>query len=65
MKFNTYWGTPLFHKYISSFQEPNFEIDDMMIYEELDAIDYDSIDLYIDSPNPLVEDIFGESQSSS
>jgi len=37
----------------------------MMIYEELDAIDYDSIDLYIDSPNPLVEDIFGESQSSS
>ncbi|XP_016927834.3 uncharacterized protein [Drosophila suzukii] len=45
--------------------EPNFEIDDMMIYEELDAIDYDSIDLYIDSPNQLVEDIFGESQSSS
>ncbi|XP_043657942.1 uncharacterized protein LOC122623079 [Drosophila teissieri] len=45
--------------------EPNYAIDDMMIYEELDAIDYDSVDLYIDVPNQMVDDIFRDSQSDS
>nr|AAL68098.1 AT19020p [Drosophila melanogaster] len=45
--------------------EPNYPIDDMMIYEELDAIDYDSVDLYIDAPNQMVDDIFRDSQSDS
>ncbi|XP_017063051.2 uncharacterized protein LOC108102526 [Drosophila eugracilis] len=43
--------------------EPHYSIDDVMIYEELDAIDYDTVELYIDSPNLLGEDLFRESQS--
>uniref|UniRef100_A0A6P4FMA3 Uncharacterized protein LOC108052658 n=1 Tax=Drosophila rhopaloa TaxID=1041015 RepID=A0A6P4FMA3_DRORH len=43
--------------------EPNRSIDDLMIYEELDAIDYDSVELYIDIPSRLSEDIFEESLS--
>ncbi|XP_017061131.1 uncharacterized protein LOC108101333 [Drosophila ficusphila] len=45
--------------------EPTVSIDDMMIYEELDALDYDSVELYIDIPGQLSEDIFDDSQSTT
>ncbi|XP_052854247.1 uncharacterized protein LOC128263307 [Drosophila gunungcola] len=43
--------------------EPNRSIEDLMIYEELDAFDYDAVDLYIDAPGQLTEDILEETLS--
>ncbi|KAH8314321.1 hypothetical protein KR059_001154 [Drosophila kikkawai] len=43
--------------------EPTYSINDQMIFDELEAIDYDSVDLYIDTPGRITEYIIEDAQS--
>ncbi|KAH8393514.1 hypothetical protein KR200_003713 [Drosophila serrata] len=43
--------------------EPSYGISDQMIFDELEAIDYDSVDLYIDRPAKIPDYIVEDTQS--
>ncbi|KAH8412534.1 hypothetical protein KR009_002802 [Drosophila setifemur] len=45
--------------------EPHVFIDDEMIFEELDAIDVDSVELFIDFPGDISHDLIDASESNS
>lgn len=38
-------------------------MNDEMIFDELEAIDYDSVDLYIDTPGRITEYVFDDTHS--
>ncbi|KAH8251381.1 hypothetical protein KR032_010250 [Drosophila birchii] len=53
----------IIYSFTIHFQEPCYSINDQMIFDELEAIDYDSVDLYIDRPLKMSDIIIDDAPS--